>query len=157
LINMVGIMFSNDANSGKTAIWSAKYIFLGISKNDRLYFMMHFLQIIFGVLILLNSKVKLWRDFLNCTIFFACFIVYVLFMINIFNVAHGATGLVPGDWDVGGEYYQVAVFLQLPFPIIALVTFGIVGLIIFGIISLFEKFQRNGKYSCLPQNEYQIS
>jgi len=63
-----------------------------------------------------------------------------------YNVVSNATGMVEGDWDMGGEYYGVAGFIKLPFPWICVVSFLLVTLLIAGFIAGYHFLQKNKRY-----------
>jgi hypothetical protein len=44
----------------------------------------------------------------------------------VLDVNSNATGLVPADWQDGGEYENVSTIIKLPFPWITIVSFLLV-------------------------------
>jgi hypothetical protein len=128
------------------AAWNWKWIFLGDEMN-RMYFMMHFILLFFSPFVLLNSTRTWWLDITCCVGFILSYFGYVLICVHKFNVDSNATGLVPGDWEPGGEYGNVASFLPLPFPWIVVVAYLLVTALIIGWIFLYWWLQKNKKYT----------
>ncbi|MDR1851013.1 MAG: DUF5378 domain-containing protein [Mycoplasmataceae bacterium] len=127
------------------AKWDFQWIFLGDDMN-RMYFMMHFILLFISPFVLLNSKRTWWLDISCCVGFILMYFGYVLICAHKFDVYSNATGLVPGDWELGGEYENVASFLHLPYPWIVVVAYSLVTLLIISWIFLFWWLQKNKKY-----------
>jgi hypothetical protein len=114
-----------------------------------MYFMMHYINIILGTLVLLSTpKIKI-KQYLYTNLFALTYYGYVLICIYTMGVHENVSGLQAPDWQIGGEYNGVMQILGLPDrlwylgAIIALgVSYGIIVLIMCG----FSLLQRIRKY-----------
>jgi Ca2+/Na+ antiporter len=113
---------------------------------NSMYFMIHFILLFFGPLIILNTKRTFWKDACSGICFILLYFGYVLIMVHTFSVTNNATGLVPGDWNEWGEYGAVDNLLHLSFPYIVPVAFGLVTLFILLVMYLYGLLQKNKQY-----------
>jgi hypothetical protein len=144
LVTLIGGICFNNFDS-VNAKWDAKWIFLGDSEN-KMYFMIHFLQVIFGGWVLLNSKRVIWKDFVNCLGFIAVYFAYVLICIHTLHVTENATGLVPNDWGPDGEYGDVSKLFHLSFPWVMIVGFTLVAIFIVLTMVFYWLIQKGSWY-----------
>jgi hypothetical protein len=92
--------------------WSFKWIFLGDDLNP-MYYSMHFINLFFGVWVLLNCDNTKWKRIIAYDSLFICFyILYVYIVVNRYGVTENATGVVDIDW-ISGEYSNVATFFGI--------------------------------------------
>lgn len=93
-----------------------EYLFIGEDGN-RLYFMMHFLSLLLALWVLIiSTNFNKWNVLANF-IFLVCWLIYVLAIVNLFDIQNNATGLVPYDWiNPNGEYHTVYRWWPLKFP-----------------------------------------
>lgn len=145
------ILFVVEDNYTIDAIWSWKWILFGTNPNE-MYFMIHFIQVILGSLILINTKIVWKWSILFGFVFWFCYMSYILIIVNTCEVTENATGMVEYDW-IEGQYSGVASFLPLPFPWIAIVGFSMVTVVIIGIISGFWGIQKLKPYKRIVEKE----
>lgn len=94
-----------------TQVWD--YVFVGIG-NNQLYFMMHYLSINLGMMILCWIKNWKWKDFLYCHGFALFYFSYVLIIVAVVpEIKSNTTGIIKWDWLPGGEYEGVSKFLNI--------------------------------------------
>lgn len=94
-----------------TQVWD--YIFVGIG-NNQLYFMMHYLSINLGMMILCWMKNWKWKEFLYCHGFALFYFSYVLIIVSVVpEIKSNTTGIIKWDWLPGGEYDGVSKFLNI--------------------------------------------
>lgn len=115
-ITLYAIKYSPIAN------FDFQYLFFGIIPN-RLYFLMHFNIVVFGMAILLvhyEPFVKI--DFIHVMYVGAIYLLYAYVLKLIFSVEYNVTGLVVNDWIINnqsgvmGEYYLAGKIINLTFP-----------------------------------------
>ncbi|MGL6125354.1 MAG: DUF5378 family protein [Metamycoplasmataceae bacterium] len=96
------------------------------------YFLMHYFSIIFGLIILMNSKGFGLYGIGGAVAFPMVYFSYVMIIVTQFNVTQNATGLVEGDWTENGQYATVwKIFGELPFPYITILCYSLVAVYIF--------------------------
>lgn len=94
-----------------TQIWD--YVFIGIG-NNQLYFMMHYLSINLGMMILCWIKNWKWKDLIYCHGFALFYFSYVLIIVAVVpEIKSNTTGIIKSDWLPGGEYEGVSEFLNI--------------------------------------------
>lgn len=132
-----GIMF-DDINSEiqvkGVSTWT--YIFVGADSGNRLYFMMHYLLIVFSITNILNVKKYTRYSLYGSTLFYIMWMIYMQITIKSLNVIANATGLVKFDW-FGGEYSGVTEILYLDFPFC--VIFWYVWALVFNVVVVLIK------------------
>ena len=119
---MITIFGQVMTGSSEGAEWSYKYLFEGIAPN-RAYFLIHFFNLITGVLVLLNTTKFSIKTYSGEYIVNAGYFMYVAICIY---ASHGVidcnvTGLLIKDWDAGGEYAMVAQVLNCS-PVVAMIV-----------------------------------
>ncbi len=82
---------------GGRAELTAKYIFLG-SDPYRLKFLMHFLGLVLGIGVLLNTPSNKWWTFLWTNLAALGFFIYITIVSYGFNVHTNVCGIRPEDW-----------------------------------------------------------
>lgn len=151
-----GIMFS-DINSEIVikGVSAWRYIFIGADSGNRIYFMMHYMLIIFSITNILNCKKYTRYSLYGTTLFYLVWMAYMQITINSLNVIANATGLVPYDW-FGGEYSGVTSILYLDFPFC--VIFWYIWALVFNclIVLIKNKLCKN-KYWMWEKNTYWYS
>ncbi|XQP55268.1 MAG: DUF5378 family protein [Mycoplasmoidaceae bacterium] len=88
------------------AIFDARYLFFGIG-TEKCYFIMHFMQLVLGVGVLLNTPKSGWRVWIVSLGSFAVYICYVEIMMAATGCAWFTTGLSQNDYTSLGEYHIV--------------------------------------------------
>jgi hypothetical protein len=123
------------------------WIVFGNSMNP-MYFMMHYINIVMGTLVLLSTPKIKFKQYLYTNLFAVIYYGYVLICIGALNIHEYVSGLQPYDWQYG-EYNGVMQVLGLPnnlWYLAALIglffSYGIIVLI----ICLFSIIQRSRKY-----------
>ena len=109
------------AGTDPEAAWTYEYMFEGIAPN-RAYFLIHFFNLITGVLVLLNTTKFSVKTY--CVEYFVC-AFYFMYVAIVIYASHGkvqcnVTGLLIYDWSVG-EYYAVAQLLGCS-PVVAMIV-----------------------------------
>jgi hypothetical protein len=114
-----------------------------------MYFMMHYINILLGSLVLLSTPKIRIKQYLYTNLFAVIYYGYVLICVYAMDVHRNVSGLQPSDWQIGGEYNGVMQILGLPDrlwylgAIIGLcISYGIIVLIMCG----FSLLQRVRKY-----------
>lgn len=133
-----GILFDNNASL------TIQYIFLG-NKGNEMYFMMHFLMTIFGIISLLSTPSFKWKHFIWCNVFAICYYFYVGMLVLAYDVTANASGLVPYDWTYG-EYSGVGYILNLDYPAVMIVGFLLAYIGISAIVFINYWFKKIKKY-----------
>jgi hypothetical protein len=150
LITFFGGFCVSADDESTNASWKLWWIFKGDSLN-RMYFMMHFIQVFLGVWVLVSSKRKPFLDLLFSTCLILGYFLWVIIIVyafkNTFQVYSNATGLIEGDWEEWGEYGAVSNFINLPFPWVAIVSYLLCGIMVGILITLYWLLQKNKKYS----------
>ncbi len=135
------------SNKNSTA-W--QYIFIGADVSNRIYFMMHYLLIVFSLINILNCKKYTRYSFYGTSAFYIIWMIYMQITINALGVTANATGLVEFDW-FGGEYSGVTEILHLDFPFC--VVFWYIWALVFNFLIAFakNKLTRNNEW-CWDKN-----
>ena len=104
------------------AEWSYEYLFVGIGAN-RSYFLIHFFNIITGLLVLLNTTRFTIKTYSGEYLINAFYFLYVGMAIVFSNgvITDHVTGLLIADWKSGGEYNMVAQALNCS-PVVAMIV-----------------------------------
>lgn len=89
---------------GGRAEMSAQYIFLG-SDPYRLKFLMHFLGLVLGVGVLLNTPSNKWWTFLWTNVAALGFFIYITIIAYGFDVHTNVCGIRPEDWMANTQPY----------------------------------------------------
>ncbi len=140
-----------------------KYFFLGTETN-RIYFMMHFLMVLFGLGLYLNTKTFTKYSFVGELLFLIFFIAYVQIIINSLNIQSNASGMVEGDWyqpnNINGYWFSQYGFvynlIPIPFPWIVYFWYFIIFLLILLFLFIKNRFIKNkNKISQLGKYWYQ--
>lgn len=99
------------------ASWSIEYIFYGIEPN-RAFFLLHFLNVLTGTLVLLNTPKFTLGLHLWTYIVLLGYILYIALIIFIYQgtIFCNVTGLLPYDWTEIGEYGQFTEIFKIPYP-----------------------------------------
>jgi hypothetical protein len=87
-----------------------------------LFFLLHYINIAVGVLVLVSVPKMRWADWIYCNLFAGCYYFYVAMCMIGFNLTTHVSGLNLGDWSPGGEYYVIAQIFNSP-PALA-ATYG---------------------------------
>jgi len=151
MITFFGEFLVNDVDPTTNPHWNAHWIFMGDSPNS-MYFAMHAVMLIVSPWVLLNSKRNFIKDYSKCSVFILWYFFYVSLCATKFSVARNATGMVEGDWEIGGEYNGVTSFIKLSFPWVAVVSFLLVAVLITGYIIGYHFLQRCKKYQVEEPN-----
>lgn len=122
-----------------------EFVFLG-QDNNAIMFMMHFLTMMLGINIMLNSKKYTKWSFIGTLIFFALFLTYVLLCVNLLNIKNNATGLVSYDWiGIDGQYSLLYSMVPMPFPIIVIFWYSVWMITNFIVMLVKNKITKNKK------------
>jgi hypothetical protein len=111
-----------------------------------MYFMIHFIQLVFGVLVLLNCRISWWKTTLTTLGITIGYFVYVYLLAKYFNVEYNATGLVKGDW-IDGEYANVSDIFHIDYPGVMYLSYGLSAIAVILIIVAFWGLQKSKYYS----------
>ena len=110
----------------------AEYIFIGAG-NNKLYFLMHFIILILGLIVYLNSPRFTWKSTLAFHLFMIGYLLYVFILMKTLNLTNNVTGEAYGDWfPIGGgqpEYGAVVEFLPLDYPSIMWVSYLLIWIV----------------------------
>lgn len=96
------------------AAWSVKYLFYGFAPNQG-YFLLHFLNVVSGVLVLCNTPKPQKTTYLYTTASLLIYFWYICLIIVCFGnkITDHVTGLLKDDWVNGGEYSVVSDILKI--------------------------------------------
>ncbi len=123
-------------NADNLVAINAEFIFLG-RPPYRMMFILHFLNLVIAVGIWLNTPSLKWKTFLWTNVTTFSFYLYVIIMAYSFDINHFVSGMKPGDWAEGGDYYVIGIiFKGIPFPYIIFIPL----LISYGVVSSFICF-----------------
>lgn len=99
--------------------------------GNEVFFSMHYFSLVMGVIVFLNSTGYSVKSIIGTFAFPTIYFIYIGIIVNTLGVNNFATGLVPGDWADGGQYYPVAELLSfLVFPYYPIFAFGLVIILI---------------------------
>ena len=100
---------------GDNPEWTYEYIFI-VKGPNRAFFLIHFINLVSGVLVLLNTPKFNFKTFSLEFIVNAGFFMYVAIIILISNgeVKQNVTGILIYDWSHNGEYHTFAEVLNCP-------------------------------------------
>ena len=110
---MVTIFGQIILNGDPASAWTFQYIFVGVDAN-RAYFLIHFLNIITGLLVLLNVTKFNAKTYSLEYIVDALYFVYIGLAVYISDgvIYQNTTGVLIYDWSPAGEYHSVAKVLN---------------------------------------------
>lgn len=110
---------------------NAKYIFVGTSANP-LYFMIHWFILVFGILALRRNKNPKFINLIYLHLIAIIYFTYIIIISRTLNVTYNVTGTVKNDWtnEFYGSYYNVSVYLHLPYPYVMIVSYLIAYILI---------------------------
>ena len=132
------IMLGNDG-----AEWSYEYLFVGFGAN-RAYFLIHFFNIITGILVLLNTPRFTLNTYCGEYLLNAFYFLYVAIVVYAFDgvIYCNVTGILIYDWTSIGEYSVVADTLNCSPEVAMVVGYAACILAVNAIIGLNVAFQR---------------
>lgn len=127
-----------------------RYFFLGTETN-RIYFMMHFLMVLFGLGLYLNTKTFTKYSLVGELLFLVFFIVYVEIIVHCIDIQSNASGMVQGDWlrpnNINGYWYSQYGFvynlIPILFPGVVIFWYFIIFLIILLLLFIKNRFVKN--------------
>lgn len=140
----------------------AQYLFVGIG-NNKLYYLMHFVILVLGVIVLLNGRRFTWKAWLGIQGFLIAYLLYVLIFVKTLHLTNNVTGLAYGDWypfpssNSFAQYNTVAqVFNNMPFPNIMWLSYFLVWLFLMLLITAkhFLTFDYHNKVNFINTNVY---
>jgi hypothetical protein len=111
-----------------------------------MYFMLHYINIFIGVLVLVSVPKMRWADWIYCNIFAGCYYFYVAMCMIFLKVTYNVSGLNLHDWSDGGEYSSVAQIFNCSPQIAAALGFTISYLVITGFIFAQNRLQLLKRY-----------
>jgi hypothetical protein len=101
-----------------------------------MYFMMHYINVLVGSLVLVSVPKMRFADWIYCNLFAGAYYSYVAICMLTLHVQYNVSGLNINDWSSGGEYDGVAtIFNSSPAVACALgfiLSYSGITLIIFG-------------------------
>ncbi len=104
--------------------------------GNKVFFTMHYFTLVIGLIVFLNTPGYSVRSLIGTIAFPTFYFIYVGIIVNVFDLNHDATGLVSGDWELGGQYYPVGQLIKIVgFPLFPMIAFGLVFSLI--LISIF--------------------
>jgi hypothetical protein len=124
-------------------IWH--YIFIGDSLNP-MYFMMHYINVFMGILVLVSVPKMRWADWIYCNLFAGGYYFYVAMCMISFNLTNNVSGLNLNDWSDGGEYSSVAQIFGSSPGVAAGLGFTLCYLVITGFIFAQNRLQHLKRY-----------
>lgn len=128
-----GVTIPFIAFSDPSAEISWKYIFAG---NDMpIYFFMHFYLMVYGTMVLSNSRNRKWINLLDVHLFAVFYFGYVCFVSYTTNTVWNVTGINENDW-MYGEYRAVKDIFHLGWPWVMVVSFSLGYVFIVGIVAI---------------------
>lgn len=110
---------------------------VGVGTIAPLFIIMHYLNLIYGILLILNKsfdRLK-WTYALENSLAMILYLVYVFIIKTIFNLEHNITGLGNFDWEYG-QYSTATEVLNLPYPTVLYVGFTIMALVNWSCVGL---------------------
>lgn len=118
----------------------AQYLFVGIGQN-KLYYLMHFVILVLGVIVLLNGPRFTWQAWLSIQAFLIIYLLYVFTCMKTLYLTNNVTGLAQGDWypfyssNGFAQYQAVAeLFNNMPYPNIMWLSYFLVWLFLMFLI-----------------------
>ena len=106
-----------------------EYIFKGVFPNH-LYFLLHFVILMLGWIVYLNSPRFTWKSVLGIHIFLIGYLLYVFIFVKVYGLTNNVTGEAYGDWfatpDGYAQYGSVSSFINLDYPAIMWVSYLLV-------------------------------
>lgn len=108
-ITVISMSFDTDTN----ASWTIEFIFFGSDPNY-CYFIMHFLQVVLGVGVLLNTPSGGWKNWLATLLVTLAFYGYVAIVMAATGCRWNTSGLSINDWLEDGEYHFVSKLFGMP-------------------------------------------
>ncbi|MDR3257884.1 MAG: DUF5378 domain-containing protein [Mycoplasmataceae bacterium] len=121
-----------------------QYIFIGNDVNP-MYFMMHWINVVMGILVLVSVPKMRWADWIYCNLFAGCYYSYVAIMMTAFNLQQNVSGLCIFDWSYG-EYSGVSEFFGVGPGAAAAIGFSLSYVCISLIIFLQNRVQLLKRY-----------
>jgi hypothetical protein len=122
LITIIGGIQDEMVNMGNDSIWH--YIFVGDSWNP-MYFMMHYINVAVGSLILVSVPKMRFSDWIYCNLFAGFYYSYVAICMLTLKVTNNVSGLNINDWADGGEYSGVAQMFKVSPGVAAAIGFAL--------------------------------
>jgi hypothetical protein len=135
-------IWNPETNSWVESIWH--YIFIGDSINP-MYFMMHYINVFIGILVLVSVPKMRWADWIYCNLFAGFYYSYVAICMISFHLQQNVSGLSLYDWSEG-EYASVAQIFHTTPVGAAAIGFSLSYLVISGFIFSQNRLQLLKRY-----------